>query len=491
MPVEARGRSTEVSALVSNALWLIGGEVSARVLAFLSFLWLTRVLSAGMLGTLELGLAALGLAHLVSVGGAEVLAVRSVARGTHAERGIAGMYVWTGWVAGLILVPAVLLVAWLSGRPSLAVWFAVSYAAIGALIMPLAMRFFFLGREQMSTLAAGELTSAAARLPLILLFVHRDEDLVWAPAIWATAESVRAGALLCLFHRRAGSPRLAPHVSRLAVWFRGAMLPAVGKVGRGLFFVFDLLLLGLLAPLEELGLYAVAVRLPLLALSLAEMVRRSLFPSAVRLAASGEQAEFAKFQSESVKAAVSLGFPVALAMALVAEPLMTQVFGPTWGPSAPLMSILVWRLPLGAITLVHRNVVWAVAPASDGRVAGVGFGIMAVLVSAGATAHGAAGCAVGMLAAEAILLALYARAARAHVRLPLAGHMGWVARVAIGATAIVATAQLAYGLHPWARIALSALVALGVGVWTNWYHLVELLKARSATVRSQGASGET
>ena len=433
------GRGSSARTILANVGSLLGAEVVGRILTFVALMHLTRALGPDAMGMVEFGLALFALLTLVGVGGIEILGKRQVARTTRGMGRIGGTVLLVGWAwlaAALLLLGVGLSFV---DRPPPTLTIAAGFAA-AALIAPLGLRFAFLGRERMDRLAIatvlGQLTWAAA----VLLVVKDAEDVTLIPALWLSGEAVRVTVLLLSYRKLFGRLQ-RPKARALRAWAIASVPVGLGRIARGALYIVDVFILGLFAPLAVVGLYGVALRLPLFVVSSGVWVHHSLFPSIVRLLPDPDG--LARLQGIGLRAATSLGLAVALTLGIAAEDLLCVAFGVEFAPAAPIMAVLAWKVPLSSVGGLYRNVVWAASPQREAVLSVTGSLLTIAAAAIGAVVWGAMGCATAMVAGEAFLLVAYLWGSREHPT----------------------------GLGPWLRVWLP-LQVLALGIIGAWWWLL-------------------
>lgn len=212
----------------------------------------------------------------------------------------------------------------------------------------------------------------------------------------------------------------------------------------------DLLLLGALAAPEVTGMYAAATSIVRVVIKLVQAYWRALFPTLGRLlrqdVPSTQQAADANtIQGEhlhllALRYALVITVGGALAVASVATPFVTLVFGAAYAPAGTILALLIWSAPFYVweiasvtrlmaarqpgsavrVTLTHLVLVFVLLPLLGGVWGGVGAALASVLAAAG-------GALVGYL-----LLRTRNRAA----------HVGVLLRIAASALGAAAAAGL-------------------------------------------------
>jgi|GEM_PF-2496630 len=403
------GGVSSLRTILGNAGALVIAEVVGRCLTFFAIAHLSRRLGPESMGMVELGLGIFGFLSLVALGGVEVLATRRVARrqgdiGRVATTQIAVAWLWTTPAAAM----ALLLLATFNHPPPT----ALIAGAIGAtaLLSPFALRFAFQGREQMDGIALGSLLGQAVWTASVLFFVREPSDVRLVPMLWAAGEFSRVSLMLTLFGRRFG--RLKRTRGRaVRAWLTASAAMSIGRVARGLLYFVDVLVLGLFAPLEVVGLYAVGLRIPLFLVSSTTLVNRALFPSFSRVLREESVPGAARLLGMTAPAAISLGLASAITLAVAGEDFLVLLFGAPYAAAAPWFAILLFRAPLAGLSGLLRMVLWVERPRREASGAVLATTVTLVLLVTLTPTLGAGGSAAAMLIGEAVLLVVYLRAA--------------------------------------------------------------------------------
>ena len=447
-----RAARSAVWRVVGNSAWLIMAEGGARVLSLGTILYLSRTLAPDGMGAVQFGLAVFSLIYLVSTGGNEVLLTPEAVRRPEDLSRLAGRSLLLGWSTFAVAFAAVVLGTWAIGMPALMRWSALTFG-MAAFLVPVALRFAFVGRERGRILGAGTIALHVVFFGLCVASVRQPDDVGRVALCWTAAVAVRAVSLLTVFTREHGVPRF--DASGLARMLRRSTMLGVGSVARGLVQSVDVLVLGLFRPADEVARYALAVKLPLFVVSLSTLFYLALFPTLAR-AVGDDPKRSGRIEAETLEAVLGAALPGALCLWFVADPLVVLLFSDRFRDAAPLLALLVWRIPLEAAIGCFRTSLWARRPEADVRIAVQMLAVTVALLLALASWAGAWGVAVGMLLGDVVALALYGPAGGRRI-------VADVAPRAFGrlATSVAIAAVLAWAL-PHDAGALSVAGALAV-----------------------------
>jgi O-antigen/teichoic acid export membrane protein len=475
-----RDRSLLLEVLRSSA-FLVGTELATRAVSLLTTLYLARTLARDGVGLVESGLA-LFLVLQASGGGVEALFTSEAARRRADVPRLAGHALVISWLLLAVLLLGLGTIAALIGvRPEL-LTSAVPFS-IAAALLPLGLRFVHIADQRAPILGTSLLAGYVVYLTGCLLLVRDPTDAIRAGACWAAATAVRVAVMHSAYRRHHGAIAFDRH--GLGEATRRTVELSVGSGARGLQLSLDVLLLGLLATPGEVGPYALATKLPLLLASFATFVYVSLQPALVHAAAAGARARLAAIQADTLDAVLAVTVPGVVALGMVAEPLAVALFSERFRIAAPLLALLLWRVPLLAAGGALRVVIWARDPRTDARIATIV--LVATLVGLPiAAAHGAQATAWCILAADGLALTLCLWCAERPAFGPAPAAM--LLRLGAGIAVAAGLARIAAGAAPVVAVA-GALAAWGVAIVVAGYpHLRRIAREVAPHARERAPS---
>ena len=236
--------------------------------------------------------------------------------------------------------------------------------------------------------------------------------------------------------------------------FRQGFLSLISAGGFALTISLDVAMLSKMVADEAMGVYGVAVRLTNPLMLFMEATMLAVFP----VLSARHESDLPSFRfllDKSIKAMLAVGLPIGLGLTLLARDIVGVLF-PQFGPSAPILAVLVWRLPLLFVyaplnhALLAAGRFKALAAINVAAVA-LNFGLNLALIPRWGL-HGAAAATV--LTHGAILLC-YLAGRRRFYRFGVS--LGDAARLA------AALAVMAGGLAAWGWSAGPARSLLGLG----------------------------
>jgi O-antigen/teichoic acid export membrane protein len=431
MRVGEEASGSALRRVAANSLWFAAAEAVRSGLSFVAILYLSRTLSVGGMGIVEFGFAVFGMTQIVSTGGVDVLTIRRAARSPRDIGRLAGTSLLLS-ESYFFAAFAVMAISFSVLRLPAEMRQAALLFALAAATVPSGMRFALVGRERARVLAIVVPLGQAAFLALCVLGVHGSEDVLRVPLFLTIAIGLRSIIQLSAVMRRHGRIRFRLNISRYRSWLAATLRPSLGSVARALMLTIDVLVLGALMPTEEVAKYGIAAKIPLFLSTLAFLVHTAMFPTVARAVSAGDSRRLAAIQGDTMKAVLGVALPGVLCLAPVAEPLVILLFTAKFRASVTLLSVLLWRFPLLALSGVFRLVVWAKDPQLDAHVALVALGASAMGIVFLVTATGTIGATYGILIGDVVALIFYAwRALPSLGRVDLDDY-GWLTRLVLG-----------------------------------------------------------
>ena len=318
-----------------GAAWLAGARLTVQVTQFMVSIVTARLLLPSEFGEAALALAIIAFAQLFTDLGLAAAIVH--ARTVTAELLTTAFWLNIGAAAALALIVAVLAypVSRLYGHPSLfpllllaSLNFAVTRGAVQTALLERTFNF-----KRLAIIETTAQTVGVIFVPVAALLGLGAASLVLGPVVATTLLS--AGLWASVPWRPSGRPS-RQKLRELWQFSRGLVgFNTLGYWSRN----FDTLLLGGAVSSGELGQYNRAFNLmmvPVQQMSL--VVARVLFPSLSRMR--DDPPRVGRAWMRGLEATAALSMPVTITFAATAPALVAVLYGPRWGPTAPILELL-------------------------------------------------------------------------------------------------------------------------------------------------------
>ncbi|HYD31882.1 MAG TPA: flippase [Azospirillaceae bacterium] len=440
--------------------------------------WLARALGPENYGILGFGGALLAYFALMVNLGLSTWAVGEIARDpARVPRLAANILTLRLLLAGAVYTAYALVVATI--EPPGVVRLVLLVQGTQLLAGALTLDFVYQGIERMGVIATREIGAAVFNMMLVVMLVRGPDDVVTAAAVTAAALVINALLMLARYIRDFAVPW--PRIDT-ALW-RGMLVTtaplAVSLVAWAVHQNLDMVMLGFMAPREQVGLYAAAYKVLLLVGMVAGIVMNVFLPALA--SAHGDLAAMRRRMAAYATAMALVGAPMAAGGLLLAPEILWVVFGARFVEAAPALRLLMAagalvfiNMTLGNPLLVwHRQKAYMVAMLA-GAVTNAALNIVLI------PRWGIEGAAAATLAAEVVsfigMLALHLRTVG---RLPIGIFVR--AATAIGVAAVAVLLLLPrLTLPPWSVFLIAGAVLIGIyGLLLPMTGLVRLSRVRA------------
>jgi O-antigen/teichoic acid export membrane protein len=264
---------------------------------------------------------------------------------------------------GGVLLVALLLVGPLAGpldvTPDVGLALVLLALAMAPSGLAAALTAVFQARERMEYPAAVTVLTTVLKVLLGLLALALGYAFVGLAAVALAVNLVTLGALAVLFADLVGWPRLAL-APRGSLALAAESYPfMLNNLLASLFFRLDFLLLRPLAGDAALGFYSAAYRVVDGLNLIPSHFTLALFPLLARHGRA-DRAALARVYERALKVLLVLSLPIAVGIALLAEPLVLLFAGPAYLPQAVwALQVLIWFLPFSFVNGVTQYVLIA------------------------------------------------------------------------------------------------------------------------------------
>jgi O-antigen/teichoic acid export membrane protein len=393
--------------------------VIARCFGLVAVVVMTRRLEPGGFGLITVGATLVIWFALVVDSGTEILNVREISRRPDRFRQIAepilGLRAVLGAIAmALFVVPALAVAESAADRATLMLF---------ALVLPmiaLNLRWMVLGVREPRAIATGNIAGQIFFAVGVLVLVNSPHDALKVPLVQAGGELVYALCVVAGISGRFGFVR--PRVD-LGVWWRNIRVSwplLANHLARATVYSFDIFLIAAVLGRTEVGLYGAAYK-PVLFVVTALGLFYVSFLSAYSASEPGRGTQLFR---RSMLMSAGATVPLALVLSLGAGVAVSLVYGEPYAPAAGPLSILIWTVPILAVSGAYSNALIAgdsQRTLMRNNVAGATFNVLANLIVV--PLAGIEGAAVVTVLSELLVVPLNYRSA---VRLGLAPRLGTV-----------------------------------------------------------------
>ncbi len=425
--------------LLRDLIALTTGQFAGKVIGFLAFAYLARVLEPDAYGILEYAVALSVLFAIAIDWGLGPIGVRELAKKPQSMAGLAAMIPSARFILALLAVPVMGFSSLLTEqgeRASDLVWLF----ALGLLAAPWKQDWLLQGREMMNAAAAAQVIRMGVFAAGAVILVHDSDDLLRMGYVELASVAAWAIYFILVQHFWVTPLRFKFSLSTCRDLLRQGFPVGLGETAWAFVQAAPLILVTNLVGGEESAWFAAPQRLLVSLLVFSSVYHFNLYPAITRRVG-GDLEELKGLLRASFRVVAWGGILLGLVLALLAEPILTLVFGQPFAVAAPTFALLIWALP---ITLLSGHARWSLVATGHQK-----FSLYAQAVGA------------GIVVVAGLILIPFLESMGAAVVVVLAALGVWVAGQAFARTRVRALPSL------WIVALPAGLAALGMAGATS------------------------
>jgi len=320
-------------------LVVVGTEVAANFIGFLSAAYLGKTLGISNFGLVAFGMAFLSYFVILSGLGFPATGAVSLARHRSRWRQITGQVISMQIITAILLFVLYVPTSFMSA-PGDDFYDLMKLYGVGILLVPLSLHWFFMGFERENMMALAQLVRQGLYLGLVLFLVHGPEDICWAPVAFL-ASIVVPGAILLSTLLKSGGPKFRPvRISENYALLKRGIPACFSEILLQLYYSADIIMIGWMRPVRELSLYAGAYTIITFLFAIRNQITRMLLPVLTRKKKEG--ANFNDIFQQIFFGLSAAALPLAVGGTFLAGPLIVFVFGEGYLHADVAFGLLVW-----------------------------------------------------------------------------------------------------------------------------------------------------
>ncbi len=342
-------RHPRLAHIVDNVGWLLLERVATLVVGLAVNLWFVRYLGPERYGVYAYGLSYTALFAAVAALGLDTITVREIARAPQRAGEILGTVFGVRALAGIAAYAIIVVSTLLSDvDPATRVVTCIVAASVvftGIGVFDFWFRANVRSRPAVIARTAATLGTHLVRCALILAGAG-----LGAFAVLFVASAAATAGAMYLQYRRDRRGEAALTFRRALVWplVRDAWPLVLSGLAVTVYMRLDQVMLGRMTTNRETGIYATAVTFSELFYFIPSAVAETVFPYVVQARDRG-RAELAGSMQVLYDAMAAGCYLVALAVALLAGPVVTLLLGPRYAGVAGILQVHVWTLVFVAL----------------------------------------------------------------------------------------------------------------------------------------------
>jgi O-antigen/teichoic acid export membrane protein len=390
--------SKSIRSFGANASWLMAERVFVLAVTLGTSVWMARYLGSEAFGILNYAIAFVSLFSFLPYLGLDTIITRRLVEDPDARPKLLGTTLTLRLGAAVLAAAAVIVIAAVkAGDPTTRLMLAI--IAIGIVLDPFDTvdNWFQARLESRYAVLARSLSVGVGGLVRVILILAHAPLVAFAVAV-LVQQLVKAAAMMIIYSRRHGDIRHWSVDWGAARKLLSLSWPlALSAAGSQLYFKIDQVMIGEMVNASEVGVYAVAARMSEVWYFIPTALGTSLLPMMVQSRSRGEEAYHARLQS-MYDAMLWGGVAVAIAVTVVAYPVIDLLYGSEYRPAAAILQMHIWACPsffmstvLARWLIIEELMIFALTRHFLGALANVGLNLILI------PAYGGMGAAIATL----------------------------------------------------------------------------------------------
>jgi O-antigen/teichoic acid export membrane protein len=337
--------------VLRNAFLLISSGFSTQLIAFLTMIYLAKVLGPDGFGKLNFAVALTAHFLLLTNFGLTRQGIKEVAKRPEVigeyTFNIVAMRVCLALASVLALF---LLTHFLDKPPD--VKNLIFLFGIGLIPGVFMVDWAFQGAERMEFMALGRILYVLLYAISLFYFVRSAANLPFVPCLQAGATLIAALVLLAFFLKH--HPRFSFRAD-LTLWKK--LFRITWPLGLSMLLVqmincIDVVILGFFRNDAEIGYYSAAYKVIFVCSAMIANFFESVFPM-LSTTYRSDAGRFALIQETNLKLMFAVGIPLLVGGTVLSREIVLAVFGPTYSESALIFRLLLWIPPIIYVNTVY------------------------------------------------------------------------------------------------------------------------------------------
>lgn len=424
-------------------------EVVGRGLSFVAMIVVARVVGPESFGTLALAQAIVLYLAALGDGGLTLWTQREIVRRPHDLPRLVTQTLVAQVLLALVVMAVLTAVAFAAPFPGDTSTLILAAAPV-ALAQALSTVYALQSLEWMRLAAIVKLVTQAVAAVAAVVLVLSTQDPVWVIMTMWFGQLVGSALALAILAR---GKRLAFEAPSLAA-VRDTLLaglPILGALAVVHYsLMIDTVVLGVLRTSHDVGVYAAAARLMVVAAIAALVIANALYPEMVRRHAENDR-RLGEFSGRALAVTLRLSIAAGALVAAFAPRIVAALYDERFGEAAPVLRVLALLFPVLCFNSLATQVLLAADRRGDVlRGVGAGAVVATVAIPAATAALGGVGTACGLVAAMTAQCAALTWLARGDLATGWRALLGPEAAVGLVLCGALATVHTGLSAAPWA-----------------------------------------
>ena len=346
-------RLTTGKTIIKNFLSLALSNVVSKLLIFLSFVAIARVLGPAYFGKINFAQAIMLYFLIITHLGLSLFGTREIAHNRKAVKQYVNDIVSLRIILTVISIAAMTAVSFLvtsqTDTRALIILFGLS-------LLPTALYFdwVFKGLESMEFIGITEVVRATALFLLLKFFISTQRNLLLVPVFFVISATIATSILYIIYARRINRFRFTFNISRGKQLLKTALPLGLSLIMIQVYCQLGTVVLGLLKGDTAVGWFNAAYKVVLFIIGFASLFVDAIFPVISRYH-KRSQSDLSRFSNIITKIAVTFAMPLAILTTIYAPKIVNVLYGAQYMPCVIILQIMIWTTAVIVVSMTFGN----------------------------------------------------------------------------------------------------------------------------------------
>ncbi|NCS98916.1 flippase [Candidatus Parcubacteria bacterium] len=325
-----------------NTGWMFGGRIFAMTVAFVVSIYIARYLGPSNYGLFNYVISFVGLFGFLSSLGLDGVLNREIVKDHDKKDTLIGTSFYLKLAGSVLAIITVFIVSIFTTSDTftlILIWlFALNFIPTAFNVLEV----YFNSQVLAKKVVISQITAGAISAILKLLLIYFDKGIFWLTVIYIVEATIIALLLLFNFTKIGNSIKKLKFDLKVAKSLLSDSWPLIlSGVAVGIYMKIDQVMIKNMLGNEQVGLYAVAVKLSEIWYFIPGIITASVFPAIVNAYKRSEE-EFNKRMSKLYFVMFWSSFLIALSTTFLAGPIVKILFGEAYLGSVAVLQIYIW-----------------------------------------------------------------------------------------------------------------------------------------------------
>ena len=343
--------------IVKNTLSLmVSGSVSHTV-AFITMVYLARVLGPDSFGKINFAMALVAYFTLLTNLGLPLLGTRELSKDLSRSHSLISSILLVRSTLAVISFSLMIVFVLILPKPSEYKYLILIFG-VGLFFTSLSIDWVFQGIEKMEYIGLGRMVAAMIFLLFSLLFVRGEQQIIQVPMAQIAGLLFSSALLLILYFKNVSRIRFSIEWSYCKELLKQALPLGISLILIQVIYNIDTIMLGFMRLESEVGYYNAAYKVIMPMILLGSVYFDAVFPVISNYYETSPDS-LKQIQGYNAKLMCILSFPVVVVSIVGAERIIMLLYGEPYNQSALPFRILVISVGLIYLNMIYARGMWA------------------------------------------------------------------------------------------------------------------------------------